>query len=76
MDYYRFESFDITPVVEEHQGKRLEDLYQNYCIVKNRMGEFIEFFWEQEDIPIDIDLFKTQTKLPFFRKSSMLDLEK
>ena len=69
MDYYKFESFDITPLVEEHQGKRLEDLYQNHRIIKNDMGEFIEFFWEQGDIPNDINLFKTQKKLLYNLKT-------
>jgi len=69
MDYYKFESFDITPLVEEHQGKRLEDLYQNHRIIKNDMGEFIEFFWEQKDIPNDMNLFKTQKKLLYNLKT-------
>ena len=63
MDYYKFESFDITPLVEEHQGKRFEDLFQNYHIISNSLGEFIEFFWEEKDIPNDINLFKTQKRL-------------
>ncbi len=63
MDYYKFESFDITPLVEQYRGKRLEDVYQNHRIIKNNMGEFIEFFWEENEIPSDINLFKTQKKL-------------
>ena len=63
MDYYKFESFDITPIIEQYRGKRLEDLYQNHRIVKNDMGEFLEFFWEEKDIPSEINLFKTQKKL-------------
>ncbi|MFX1364279.1 MAG: ribonuclease H-like domain-containing protein [Promethearchaeota archaeon] len=63
MDSYNFESFNITPLVEQYQGKRLEDLYQNYDIIKNKMGEFIEFFWEEKEIPNEINLIKTQKKL-------------
>jgi len=63
MDYYKFESFDITPLVEQYRGQRLEDLYQNYHIIRNGMGEFLEFFWEEKDIPDDINLFKTQKKI-------------
>ncbi|MFW9880030.1 MAG: ribonuclease H-like domain-containing protein [Candidatus Thorarchaeota archaeon] len=69
MDYYNFESFEITPLVEHYRGKRLEDLYQNYHIISNSLGEFIEFFWEEKDIPNDIDLFKTQKKLLYNLKS-------
>ncbi|MFX1569567.1 MAG: ribonuclease H-like domain-containing protein [Promethearchaeota archaeon] len=69
MDYYKFESFDITPLVEQYRGKRLEDLYQNHRIVKNAMGEFLEFFWEETDIPNEINLFKTQKKLLYNLKT-------
>jgi len=63
MEYCKFESFDITPLVEEHQGKKLEDLYQNHRVVKNCMGEFIEFFWEVKGIQNNINLHKTKIKL-------------
>jgi uncharacterized protein YprB with RNaseH-like and TPR domain len=69
MDYYKFESFDITPLVEEHQGKRIEDLYQNHRIIRNEMGEFIEFFWLEKKIPNDINLYKTQKKLLYNLKA-------
>jgi len=69
MDYFKFESFDITPLVEEHQGKRLEDLYKNHRVVKNFMGEFIEFFWELKDIPNDINLNKTKKYLLYNLKT-------
>jgi len=69
MDYYKFESFDITPLVEQYHGQRLEDLYQNHRVIKNNMGEFIEFFWEENDIPTEINLFKTQKKLLYNLKT-------
>ncbi len=69
MDYYKFESFDITPIVEQYRGKRIQDLYQNHRTISNNEGEFIEFFWEEKDIPNDIDLFKTQKKLLYNLKT-------
>ncbi|MFX1387284.1 MAG: ribonuclease H-like domain-containing protein [Promethearchaeota archaeon] len=69
MDGYKFETFDITPILEEHQGKRIEELYENHRIMKNNMGEFIEFFWEEKDIPNEIDLLKTQKKLLYNLKT-------
>jgi uncharacterized protein YprB with RNaseH-like and TPR domain len=69
MDSYKFESFDITPLVEQYHGQRLEDLYENHRIVKNDMGEFIEFLWEKKDIPNEINLFKTQKKLLYNLKT-------
>ncbi len=69
MDYYKIESFDITPLVEQHRGKKLEDLFPNHRIISNNMGEFIEFFWEEKDIPNDINLGKTQKKLLYNLKT-------
>jgi len=63
MDYYKFESFDITTLIEQHRGKKLEELYENHRTIKNDMGEFIELFWEEKDIPFEINLCKTQKKL-------------
>jgi uncharacterized protein YprB with RNaseH-like and TPR domain len=69
MDYYKFESFDVTPLVEEYQGKSLKDLYHNLRIIRNNMGEFIEFYWSEKDIPCDINLSKTQKKLLYNLKT-------
>ncbi len=70
MDYYNFESFDITPLIEQYHGKRLEDLFENhYHIITNKMGEFAELFWEEKDIPNNINLFKTQKKLLYNLKT-------
>ncbi len=69
MDFYKFESFDITPLVEQHRGKCLDDLFQNSRIIKNDMGEFIEFFWVEKEIPYELDLFKTQKKLLYDLKT-------
>ncbi len=62
MDYYKFESFDITPLIEQYHGKKLEDLFQNHRIIKNDMGEFIEIIWEEEISP-KLDLFKTKRNM-------------
>ena len=70
MDYYNFESFDITPLIEQYHGKRLEDLFENhYHIITNKMGEFAELFWEEKDIPNNINLFKTRKKLLYNLKT-------
>lgn len=70
MDNYKFESFDVTPLIKQYRGKRLEDLFNNhYRIIENDMGEFIEFFWEEKDIPSEIDLIKTQKKMTYNLKT-------
>ncbi|MFW9783738.1 MAG: hypothetical protein ACFFFB_15745, partial [Candidatus Heimdallarchaeota archaeon] len=63
MDYYNIGSFDITSLVEQYQGKNLEDLYQNHRIIRNEMGQFIEFFWLEKKISNNINLFRTQKNL-------------
>ncbi len=62
MDYYKFESFDMTPLIEQYQGKKLEDLFQNHRIIKNDMGEFMEIIWEEAITP-QLDLFKTKKNI-------------
>jgi len=69
MDNYKFESFDITPLIEQYHGQRIEDLFQNHNIVKNKMGEFLEFVWEENDISNRINLLKTQKKLLYNLKT-------
>ena len=63
MDYYNFESFDITQIVNEYKGKKLEELFPNQRIIKNNMGEFMELVWEVEDFPCDINLLVTKKNL-------------
>jgi len=53
MDYYNFQSLDITQYIERNSGKNLEDLFQNQDIIKNEMGEFLELTWEKDDIPCE-----------------------
>lgn len=63
MVYYNFESFDITQLVNEYKGKKLEELFPNQRIVKNEMGEFMELIWEIEDFACDLDLHVTKKNL-------------
>jgi uncharacterized protein YprB with RNaseH-like and TPR domain len=62
MDYLKFESFDITPFIEQYNGKKLLELFQNYRIINNEMGTFIEFTWE-EKIDFKVKLSKIKKKL-------------
>jgi len=60
--YYNLESFDITRQINQYRGKKLEELYQNQRIIKNEIGEFIEFKWIEDDFPI-VDLGKSKKKI-------------
>ncbi|MHA2258731.1 MAG: ribonuclease H-like domain-containing protein [Promethearchaeota archaeon] len=58
------QSFDMTKLVEQYRGKKLEELYQeNHRIVENGMGKFIELIWEDDNFPCKLKLSLTRTKL-------------
>ena len=64
MASFNTQGFDITPLVEQYRGKKLEDLYRdNHKVVKNGMGEFMELFWQEDNIPCDLKLYHTKKKL-------------
>ncbi len=62
MDYYNFESLDITHLVEQYSGTKLEELFKNQRIISNSMGQFLELFWEEDDFLSDLDLLATKKK--------------
>jgi uncharacterized protein YprB with RNaseH-like and TPR domain len=58
------QSFDITHLVKQYRGKKLEELYQeNYRIIRNNMGEFMELIWYEDEPPCDLKLYLTKKKL-------------
>ena len=63
MDYYNFESFDITHLVEQYTGKNLEELFHNYKLKNNSMGNFLKFFWEEDDFLSKSDLIAAKKKV-------------
>ncbi|MFW9780968.1 MAG: ribonuclease H-like domain-containing protein [Candidatus Heimdallarchaeota archaeon] len=64
MVFLNSQSFDITKLVKQYQGKTLEDLYQeHYQIVKNSMGEFMELIWREDMFPCELNLSITRKKL-------------
>lgn len=63
MDYYKFQSLDITRFIESYSGESLEDIFQNQKIIKNDMGEFLEITWEIADISCDMNLQMTRKNL-------------
>ncbi len=63
MDYYNSESFDITHLVEQHTGSKLEELFKNQRVIRNEMGQFLELFWEEDDFLSNLDLLTTKKKI-------------
>ena len=61
--YYNFESLDITRLVEQYKGKKIEDLFPNYKLIKNDLGEFMDIIWKEDDISGDLNLSITKEKL-------------
>lgn len=70
MANYNSPSFDVTELVEQYRGKKLEELYQeNHQIIKNSMGEFMELIWKENDCPYNLKLYKTKKKLLYNLKT-------
>ena len=66
MDFFRFDtsqSFDITKLVEEYQGRTLDEFFPHNKIKKNEMGEFMEIIWEIEDIPYNLNIQNTKRNI-------------
>ena len=70
MASYDTQGFDITHLVEQYRGKNLEELFQeNHRIVKNKMGDFMELYWQEEDFPCNLKLYLTRKKLLYNLKT-------
>ncbi|MBD3196308.1 MAG: hypothetical protein GF317_14715 [Candidatus Lokiarchaeota archaeon] len=65
MEFYHnyLESFEITGLIEKYEGKTLKDLFNNRKVISNGMGEFLEIFWECDDISPNIDITKTKRNI-------------
>lgn len=61
--YYNFESLDITRLVKEYKGKKIEDIFPNYEVIKNQMGGFMDIFWKEDEFPFDLNLLITKENL-------------
>lgn len=66
--YYNFESFDITRQIEQFEGRKLEELFQNQRVIKNGLGEFLELNWSENEIPL-INLAKTKQNILYNLKT-------
>ncbi len=64
MDFFTpYYGYDVTQLVEQYQGSKLEELFQNQQVVKNKMGQFLEFIWEEEKIPFELNLTSTKDSI-------------
>ncbi|MFX0071514.1 MAG: ribonuclease H-like domain-containing protein [Candidatus Hermodarchaeota archaeon] len=63
MNYYNFESVDITRFIEEYRGKKLEDIFRNNNIISNGMGKFMELTWEDSEISCNVNLSMAKKKV-------------
>ena len=61
--YYNFESLDITQLVEQHRGKKVEDLFPNHEIVHVEAGDFMKIIWKESDFPCNLKLIRTKKNL-------------
>jgi uncharacterized protein YprB with RNaseH-like and TPR domain len=64
MDYsYNFNSIVIPFLASIYEQKELEDLYPNYRIIQNEMGEFMELVWRVKEIPPTLNLNRSKSNL-------------
>jgi uncharacterized protein YprB with RNaseH-like and TPR domain len=57
-------TFDVSDLVEEYRGMKLEEIYcENHQIKANSMGCFMELIWKEEDFPCTLKLHQTKKKL-------------
>lgn len=53
---YNFESLNITNIVDEYKGKKLDDLFETKEVIENGLGEFLKISWQCGDIPQKLPL--------------------
>jgi len=63
MNFFNIAGYDITELVEQYREKTLEELFPNYEIVSNEMGEFMELIWDEDDTNSYFDLKTSRRKL-------------
>ena len=64
MDYsYNFETYDISRLADQYKGKTIEGLFPNHTIVRNKMGQFMEIVWKEEEFQGNIDLSLSKKKI-------------
>ncbi len=64
MDYnFNFAGYDITELIEHYREKTIEELFPNYNIISNEMGEFMELIWDENDTKSYFDLSITRKNL-------------
>lgn len=61
--YYNLESLDITKLVEQYKGKKIEEIFPNHEIVKIETGEFMKLIWKESDFPCNLNLLRTKDSL-------------
>ncbi len=61
--YYNFETLDITHIADQYKDKKIEDLFHNYTIVSNSMGQFMEIIWKEEAFQCDLKLSASKKKI-------------
>ncbi|MHA1375521.1 MAG: ribonuclease H-like domain-containing protein [Promethearchaeota archaeon] len=64
-------NFDIESLIDQYNGKRIEDIFPNHCIIENGMGRFIELIWIETELALDMNL--NSTKRGLISKLRVLD---
>jgi len=72
MDFFTpYYGYDVTQLVEQYQGSKLEELFPNQQVVKNKMGKFLEFIWEEEKIPLRSENYPDRQPSPHIHRANL-----
>jgi uncharacterized protein YprB with RNaseH-like and TPR domain len=63
MQNHQLESFDITSLIKNHQGKSINHLFENQRVIENSMGQFLDIYWQDVDICCNINLSLSKVTL-------------
>ncbi len=58
--FQNFNSFNITDIIEDYKGKKLEELFENQRIISNGLGELLEISWKCDTTSCNFNLKKTK----------------
>lgn len=61
--YYNIESLDITQLVEQYRGKKIEEIFPNHEIISVETGEFMKLMWKEKNFPCNMNLLRTKDNL-------------
>ena len=61
--YYNFDTFDISVFLDQYNGEKIEELFDQHSIISNTFGSCMQLSWSIEDRDWDLNLLNSRKKL-------------